>query len=156
MAKVDPQNVPSSEGSPYPAPFDQPCRGRRTERLGTALGLTQFGVNMMTIEPGAWSSQRHWHSHEDEFVYVVEGELTLVEDDGETVLRPGDSAGWAAGDRNGHHLRNDSEKPARFLAVGTRFDEDHGEYSDIDMTFGPSRYSTGSGNFRHKDGTPYE
>jgi len=110
----------------------------------------------MKLAPGAWASQRHWHQHEDEFVYVLEGELVLVEDAGETVLRPGDSAGWLAGVPDGHHLQNRTEVDATFLAVGTRNDEDHGEYLDIDMVFGPGRYTRGkAGRYRHKDGMPY-
>jgi uncharacterized cupin superfamily protein len=110
----------------------------------------------MTLAPGAWASHRHWHQHEDEFVYVLQGELVLVEDAGETVLRPGDSAGWPTGVPDGHHLQNRTEVHATFLVVGTRNDEDHGEYSDIDMTFGPGRYSRGkTASYRHKDGTPY-
>jgi uncharacterized cupin superfamily protein len=113
-------------------------------------------VNLMTLAAGAWASQRHWHQHEDEFVYVLQGELVLVEDAGETVLRPGDSAGWPAGVPDGHHLQNRTEVDATFLVVGTRNDEDHGEYSDIDMTFGPGRYTRGkAAGYRHKDGTPY-
>ena len=156
MPKIDSASAPTFEGSSYPPPFDEPCRGRRGVRLGSAAGLTQFGVNLMTLAPGAWASQRHWHQREDEFVYVLEGELVLVEDAGETVLPPGDSAGWPAGVPDGHHLQNRSQSDATFLVVGTRNDEDHGEYSDIDMTFGPGRYTRGkAGGYRHKDGTPY-
>lgn len=127
-------------------------------RLGVAAGLTHFGVNIMTLPPGAWASQRHWHAHEDEFVYVISGELALVEDDGETVLRPGDCAAWPAGVRNGHHVVNRSTASASFLVVGNRHEDDWGEYSDIDLRFNPDRYS---GNrkgpaFSHKDGTPYK
>jgi uncharacterized cupin superfamily protein len=156
MPKIDPSAVRVSKGSSYPPPFDEPCRGRTAERLAAAGGLTQFGVNVITLAPGAWSSQRHWHQHEDEFVYVLDGQLVLVEDGGETLLRPGDSAGWAAGVRDGHHLQNRTDADARFIVVGTRKDEDYGEYSDIDMRFGPGRYSGAkSGPYLHKDGTPY-
>ncbi len=156
MPKIDPNEVKVREGSSYPAPFDAPCRGRKGWRLGDAGGLTQFGVNLMRIEPGAWASQRHWHSHEDEFVYVLEGELVLVEDAGETLLQAGDSAAWPAGVRDGHHLQNRSEREAVFLVVGGRDEEDHGEYPDIDLTFGPDRYSGGPrSGYRHKDGTRY-
>jgi uncharacterized cupin superfamily protein len=121
-----------------------------------AVGLTRLGANLITLAPGAWSSQRHWHQHEDELVYVLEGELVLVEDAGETVLRPGDSAGWPAGVPDGHHLQNRSQSEATFLVVGSRNDEDYGEYSDIDMAFGPGRYSRGKvWRYQHKDGTPY-
>jgi uncharacterized cupin superfamily protein len=156
MPKIDLDQVETREGSSYPGPFDEPCRGRRAQRLGDAGGLTQFGVNLMRLPPGAWASQRHWHAREDEFVYVLEGELVLVEDAGETTLRPGDSAAWPAGDRNGHHLQNRSDADAAFLVVGTRDDADHGEYPDIDLTFGQGRYSgPKSAVYRHKDGTPY-
>ena len=156
MPKIDRATAPTSQGSSYPAPFDEPCRGRSTVRLGVAAGLTRLGANLITLAPGAWSSQRHWHQHEDELVYVLEGELVLVEDAGETVLRPGDSAGWPAGVPDGHHLQNRSQAEATFLVVGSRNDEDYGEYSDIDMAFGPGRYSrANSWSYQHKDGTPY-
>jgi len=156
MPKVDRKKVVSKTGSSYPPPFDEPCRERRVRRLGDAVGLTQFGVNLVTLPPGAWSSQRHWHECEDEFVFVLEGEVVLIEDSGETSLRAGDSAGWPAGVRDGHHLVNKSEHAARFLVVGSRSDDDRGEYSDIDMVFATGRYSGGKqGIFRHKDGTPY-
>lgn len=158
MPKIDIPGAPVSKGSSYPAPFDEPCKGRVTVRLGIAGGLAQFGVNMTTLEPGAWSSQRHWHAKEDEFVHVLEGEVVLVEDEGETVLRAGDCAAWKAGVENGHHLINRGSSDAKLLVVGTRDDTDHGEYPDIDMKFKPSRYSrTGgpSGGYVHRDGTPY-
>jgi uncharacterized cupin superfamily protein len=156
MPKIDPDQVQISQGSSYPAPFDEPCRGRRTQRLSAAAGLTQFGVNMTTLAPGSWASQRHWHAHEDEFVYVVAGELVLVEDAGETLLGPGDSAAWRGGVRDGHHLQNRSDADATFIVVGSRIDDDHGEYPDIDLAFGPGRYSGArGGTYRHKDGTPY-
>ena len=123
-------------------------------RLGLAAGLTQFGVNLVILPPGAWSSQRHWHEVEDEFVWVLDGEVVLVEDEGETVLRAGDCAGFKAGVQNGHHLVNRSGASARLLTVGTRDDGDHGEYSDIDMRFLPGRYS-GRGGFTRKDGSPF-
>lgn len=155
MPKIDIDRVLIREGSAYPAPFDEPCRGRKGWRLGDAGGLTQFGVNLMRLEPGAWASQRHWHAREDEFVYVLEGELVLVEDGGETLLRAGDSAAWKAGVRDGHHLQNRSDREAAFLVVGSRDNEDHGEYSDIDMVFGTGRYGGSPSGYRHKDGTPY-
>lgn len=157
MPKVDFDQVRSHEGSSYPPPFDEPCRGRKAWRLGDAGGLTQFGVNLMRLAPGAWSSQRHWHASEDELVYVLEGEVVLVEDDGETILRVGDVAAWPAGLRNGHHLQNRAETEAVFLAVGSRSDDDHGEYSDIDLVFGKGRYTGEKSRvYRHKDGTPYD
>ena len=108
MPKIDLAAVPKRKGSGYPPPFDEPCAERVRQRLGDAGGLADFGVNLMRLPPGNWSSQRHWHSHEDEFVYVLEGELTLVEDGGETVLRAGDCAAFPKGSGNGHHLINKS------------------------------------------------
>lgn len=154
MAKIDISAAPEVSGSRYPAPYDEPCRGRRSKRLGDAAGLTQFGVNLLTLAPGVWSSQRHWHSHEDEFAYVISGEVTLVMDEGEEVLRTGDCVGWKAGVRNGHVLQNRSTSDAVILIVGSRSDEDWGEYSDIDMKFHPGRYSGKGGGFTKKDGTP--
>jgi uncharacterized cupin superfamily protein len=148
MAKIDPKRAPSGSGSRYPAPFDEPCRGRSWIKLGDAAGLTQFGANLCRLPPGAWSSQRHWHYREDEFVHVLEGEVTLVTDAGEEVLRAGDSAGFKGGARDGHHFQNRSSSDVVLLVVGSRIEGDHGEYSDIDMVFGP-------GGFAHKDGTPY-
>jgi len=113
--------------------------------------LTDFGVNLMRLEPGGWSSQRHWHTAEDEFVFVVEGEVVLVTDSGEETLRAGDSAGFKAGIKDGHHLQNRSQRDAVVLEIGSRKPEDEGEYSDIDMRF--TRH--GSSTFVHKDGTPY-
>ncbi len=154
MPKIDPEAAPRLIGSSYPAPFDEPCKARTAVRLGLAADLTQFGVNLVTLEPGAWSSQRHWHEKEDEFVLVVSGELVLIEDDGETPLVAGDSAGFKGGDRHGHHLVNRSAADHQEHGVGGRDDEDFGEYSDIDMRFGAGRYSGRGGYFR-KDGTPY-
>jgi uncharacterized cupin superfamily protein len=154
MPKIDLASAPKFEGSGYPPPHDEPCKARDWLRLGEAGGLTQFGVNLVTLPPGAWSSQRHWHSAEDEFVYIAEGEVVLVEDEGETVLRAGDCAAWKAGIENGHHLINRSGRDARVLTIGSRDDADHGEYPDIDMRFLPGRYS-GKGGFTRKDGTRY-
>lgn len=154
MSKVDLATAPRSQGTRYPAPFDAPCKARHWLRLGDAAGLTQFGVNLLTLEPGTWSSQRHWHSHEDEFVYVLEGEVTLVTDAGAEPLRAGDCAGFKAGSRDGHHLRNESGARVLLLVVGGRDDADHGEYPDIDLKFTAGRYS-GGGKYLHKDGSGY-
>ena len=154
MPKIDLASAPSGTGSSYPAPFDEPCRGRSWHRLGVAAGLTRLGVNLVRLAPGAWSSQRHWHTHEDEFVHVLSGELVLVTDAGEQLLVAGDSAGFPAGLRDGHCLQNRSDKDATFLVASNRSDEDGGEYPDIDMAFRPGRYSGGGGYF-HKDGSPY-
>ncbi|MBY0564552.1 MAG: cupin domain-containing protein [Hyphomonadaceae bacterium] len=153
MGKIDIATAPEVSGSRYPAPYDEPCAGRHARRLGDAAGLTQFGVNLLTLVPGVWSSQRHWHSHEDEFAYVLSGEVVLVMDEGEEIMRAGDCVGWKAGVRNGHMLQNRSTSDAVILIVGSRSDEDWGEYSDIDMKFHPGRYS-GGGGYTRKDGTP--
>jgi len=154
MPKIDVKAVPENTGSRYPAPYDEPCRGRRWFKLGDAAGLTQFGVNLVRLEPGVWSSQRHWHSHEDEFVYMLKGELVLVTDKGEEVLRAGDCAGFPAGVRDGHCLQNRSNADAEFLVVGSRHEDDHGEYSDIDMVFLAGR-NAGGGGYRRKDGSSF-
>ena len=154
MPKITPADAPEGSGSRYPAPFNKPCLDRRWRRLSEVAGLTQFGVNLVTLGPGVWSSQRHWHSHEDEFVYMLEGELVLVTDAGEETLVPGDSAGFKAGVKDGHCLQNRSARDARFLVVGSRVAEDYGEYPDIDLKFAAGRYS-GGGGYQHKDGTPY-
>jgi uncharacterized cupin superfamily protein len=147
--KIDLSSAPIRVGSAYPAPFDAPCATRTKQRLGVAAGLTQFGVNRLRLQPGSWSSQRHWHVQEDELVYVLEGEVVLVTDAGEETLRAGDSAGFKAGERDGHHLQNRSDREAVLLEVGSCFPGgDTAEYSDIDMRVLPE-------GFVHKDGTPY-
>lgn len=153
MPKVDIAQAPQATGSRYPAPFDAPCQGRVQRRLGDAAGLTQFGVNLLRLAPGAWSSQRHWHAEEDEFAWVLEGEVVLVEDAGETVLRAGECAGFPAGSRDGHHLQNRSDRDAVLLVAGSRNAADWGEYPDIDMMFRRGGVEGGAGFF-HKDGRP--
>ena len=152
MGKIDESKVEQRRGSRYPAPFDAPCREREWTVLGDAAGLTQFGVNRVRLPPGTWSSQRHWHSHEDEFVYVISGVVVLLTDAGETTLRAGDCAGFAAGLKDGHCLQNRSDADVILLVVGSRSDLDSGEYSDIDMKFNAGRYS-GGGGFSKKDGS---
>ena len=115
---LDPVSVTPRVGSTYPAPSGAPLAGREKRALGDALKLTQFGVNLVTLAPGTWSSQRHWHANEDEFIYVLDGEVTLVTDAGEKVLGPGMAAGFPAGKPDGHHLVNRSERPALYLEVG--------------------------------------
>ena len=131
--RIDPATLTPVIGTMYPPPFDEPCRARIRKRLGDAAGLTQYGVNLLRLPPGAWSSQRHWHTAEDEFVYVLSGEVVLVTDAGEEILRPGDAAGFKAGDKDGHRLQNRSAADAELLEIGTRIAEDAGYYSDIDM-----------------------
>lgn len=152
MNKIDHAAIAELSGTRYPSPYDEPVKARRWKALGQAAGLTQFGVNLLTLPPGVWSSQRHWHSHEDEFAYVLSGEVTVVMDKGEEVMRAGDCIGWKAGVTDGHVLQNRSNSDAVILIVGSRDDADHGEYSDIDMKFLPGRYS-GGGGYRRKDGT---
>lgn len=150
MPKIEFDTAPRFQGSGYPAPFDAPCAERIRQRLGNAGGLKDFGVNLMRLPPGAWSSQRHWHSHEDEFVFVLEGELTLVEDGGETLLRAGDCAAFPKNSGNGHHMINRSDATAVYLEVGSRSPDDLTTCSDIDM-MSPAT----DGRFLHKDGAPY-
>jgi uncharacterized cupin superfamily protein len=149
MPKIDLAAVIARKGSSYPAEFAPPCAERTRRRVGDAGGLQDFGVNLMTLPPGGWSSQRHWHSHEDEFVYVLEGELLLVEDSGGTVLRAGDCAAFPKGTGNGHHLRNESKSTAVYLEVGSRHPDDLTTCSDVDM-----KSSNKDGRFVRKDGGP--
>jgi len=151
MPKIDIDKAPTRLGTAYPPPFDAPCRDRVRYKLGDAAGLTQFGVNLLRLAPGQWSSQRHWHTAEDEFVWVVEGEVVLVTDEGEQVMKAGDCAGFPAGASNGHHLQNRSDREALLLEVGSRKPgEDGADYPDIDLTIRP-----GDLTYRHRDGTPY-
>lgn len=150
--RIDVAKLEKIVGTLYPAPFDEPCRARERVRLGDPAGLTQFGVNLLRLPPGAWSSQRHWHTAEDEFVYVLSGEVTLVTDSGDEVLRAGDCAGFRANDPNGHCLQNRSGTDAVVLEVGTRVPGNAAHYNDIDMMAPaggkPARYT-------HRDGSPY-
>ncbi len=148
--KIDRAAAPRTEGSGYPVPFDAPCRGRVRLALGEAAGLTQFGVNLLRLPPGQWSSQRHWHSDEDEFVWVLSGEVVLVTGAGEQLLRAGECAGFAAGVPDGHHIQNRSGADALLLEVGSRRPAtDCVDYPDIDL-----RWSEAAGD-THRDGTPY-
>jgi uncharacterized cupin superfamily protein len=131
--RIDVAALASVVGTLYPPPFDEPCRVRERTKLGDIAGLTQYGVNLLRLPPGAWSSQRHWHVAQDEFVYVLSGEVTLVTDTGEEVLRAGDAAGFKANDPDGHCLQNRSRAGATVLEIGTRLDDDMAYYSDIDM-----------------------
>ncbi len=148
MPKLDLDTIPQTNATGYPAPFDAAVAGRWYRRLAPAAGLTELGVSHVTLAPGAWSSQRHWHATEDEFVVMLEGTAVLVEDAAETMLHAGDVATFPKGVPNGHHLQNRSDAPCVFLAVGAGPRGD-GDYSDIDMRFGPRGYF-------HKDGTPYD
>ena len=150
---LEPDSLTARVGSIYPAPFAEPLKGREKRALGDVVGLSQFGVNLVTLAPGAWSSQRHWHEKEDEFVYILEGEVTLVTDAGETVLRSGMAAGFPAGKPDGHHLINRSGKPARYLEVGTRAATEVAHYSDIDLA---GHKENGRFVFTRKNGEPYK
>jgi uncharacterized cupin superfamily protein len=151
MPKIDVANAPTRFGTGYPAPFDAPCKDRKRWKLGDAAGLTQFGVNLLRLAPGVWSAQRHWHTAEDEFVYVLEGEGVLITDEGEQVLKAGDCAGFPAGAPNGHHIVNRSDRELVLLEVGTREPGGDGaDYPDIDMVL-----EKGTTEYRHRDGTPY-
>jgi uncharacterized cupin superfamily protein len=133
MPKIDIDKIPIDTATGYPSPFNKAIEGRSRKRLARFAGLTQFGVNICTLKPGAASSQRHWHEKEDELVYVLDGEVVLCEDGGETVLRPGDVVAWKAGVANGHRLINRSDRDTVFIEVGTRAAADRAFYSDIDM-----------------------
>ncbi len=152
MAKIDLAAVPEQRGARYPAPYDAPCKERRVRRLGDAAGLTRLGASHIRLPPGAWSSQRHWHSHEDEFIVVLEGEVVLVTDAGEEILRAGDCAAFKAGVRDGHCAQNRSARDAVLLALSNHSDEDFGEYSDIDLKFTPQPHGA-PGEFLRKDGS---
>jgi uncharacterized cupin superfamily protein len=133
MPKIDIAKIPLDTATRYPPPFDKAVEGRARKRLGRAAGLSQFGVNICTLKPGAASSQRHWHENEDELVYVLEGEVVLCEDGGETVLKAGEAAAWKAGVQDGHCIINRSNRDAVVLEVGSRADKERAFYSDIDM-----------------------
>ena len=151
MKKIDVTKAPRREGSGYPEPFRAASARKFRLKLSDAAGLTQFGVNLTTIEPRGISAQRHWHTHEDEFVYVLAGEMVLITDAGEEAMGPGDCAGFRAGDPDGHHLVNRSDQPAVILEIGTRDETaDTTTYPDIDL-LAPA----GEDGYFHKDGTPY-
>jgi uncharacterized cupin superfamily protein len=149
---LDPATVPANRGSAYPPPFDRLVATRERRRLGDALGLTNFGVNLLRVPPGCASSQRHWHTRQDEFVYVLAGEVVLVTDGGEQTLSAGMAAGFPAGTGDGHHLVNRSDRDALLLEVGDRMPGDEVDYADIDMMI---RWVDGEERFLRKDGTAY-
>ena len=149
MPKIDLSSIEQVNRTGYPPPHDEAVAGRWYRRLATATALTDFGASHVVLKPGAWSSQRHWHNGEDEFLIMTEGEAVRIEDEGRTVLRPGDCAAWPKGSTNGHHLCNESDEDCAFVVVGGGTNTGGG-YSDIDMIFTPE------GTYAHKDGTPYE
>jgi uncharacterized cupin superfamily protein len=150
MPRIDIAAVPERKGTGYPPQFNTKSVDRIRQRLGDAGGLKDFGINLMHLPPGNWSSQRHWHSHEDEFVYVLEGELVLIEDEGETLLKAGDCAAFRKNSGNGHHMINRSDKTAVYLEAGSRQPDDLTTCSDIDL-----KSANADGRFVHKDGSPY-
>lgn len=150
MPKIDLNAVPTSSGSGYPAPHNEGFEGRHTARLGAASGLTQFGANLVRLEPGAMSSQRHWHEEQDEFLVVTKGVCTLVEDEGRTELSLGDCAAFPAGTPNGHHIVNFSDEVAEFVVIGTHTPTETGHYSDVDMKVS---VANGQFTFTKRDGS---
>ena len=149
MTKIDIQGAPVSAGSRYPEPFAAPCQDKFRRRLAVAAGLKQIGINLLELAAGAWSSQRHWHTQAEEFVYIVEGEVVLVTEGREEILHTGDCAAFLPGDADGHHLQNRSGKTARVLEIGSaRLKNDETFYPDVDL------HAKASGYFR-KDGTAY-
>lgn len=154
MPKINLDDVIETHGSGYPSPFDTPCQPRRKKAIGDAGGLTQFGAHIITLPPGAWSSQRHWHSAEDELVMIIEGHPTLIDDSGETALSPGDFTAHPAASGNGHHMKNLTDKDVKFLIIGTRNPQaDSGHYPDIDLAI-PAN-GTAKRVFKRKDGSAY-
>jgi uncharacterized cupin superfamily protein len=153
MPKIDIAKLPIDDRTGYPPPYNQVVAGRWRKRLGNAAGLDQFGVNLTTLPPGAASALRHWHEHEDELVFVLEGELVLVEDQGETPLVAGDAAGFKANSGNGHQLINRSDRDARFLEIGTRAKYERVEYPEADLLVVRDRAGL---HYTHKNGDPYK
>ncbi len=152
MPKLNLEDAPLKTGSIYPEPYASMMKGRSSLRLGDAGGLTQFGANLVILEPGALSSLRHWHQHEDEFVMVTEGECTLVQDAGETVMRPGDCAAFPAGSPDGHQFINRTDKVAKFLVVGSKAPREVATYSDVDLRL---EVDGGKARFTYKDGSDW-
>ena len=150
MSKIDISTVPQRKGSGYPAPFAASAGARIKQALGNAGGLSDFGVNLTRLPPGAWSSQRHWHTSEDEFVYILSGELTLITDAGEQTLSTNDCAAFPKNVPDGHHLINRGDEMAIYLEIGTRSADDSCSYPDIDL------HVDGDAGYTHKDGTPFK
>ncbi len=153
MPKIDLTKVPVKTGSMYPEPYAAMMAERSSLRLGDAGGLTQFGVNLVMLEPGAVASLRHWHLKEDEFAIVLQGDLILVEDEGETPMTVGDCAAWKAGVANGHRFINRSDKPAQFLVIGSKIPDEVASYSDVDMKI---HMNGGKPRFTYRDDTDWQ
>lgn len=152
LTVIDPTAVEARTGSAYPEPFKPVSAGREKQALGNLAGLTQFGVNLTRLKPGAASALRHWHVEEDEFIYVLEGEATLITDAGEQVLGPGMAAGFPAGKADGHQLVNKSQSDVLYLEIGSRNPAEEAHYPDVDLQM---RRVDGEIRFFHKDGTQY-
>ena len=152
MPKIDISKIAPRLGSSYPQAFKAPIVGREKYPLGDAVGLTQFGVNLTRLKPGAASSHRHWHENEDELIFVLEGEIVLIEDAGETLLRPGDAAGFKAGVADGHQLVNKSAREALYLESGTRAPTERSHYPDVDLAGAKDERGY---RFTRKSGEPY-
>jgi uncharacterized cupin superfamily protein len=150
---IDPADIPPRTGSGYPEPFRSRVLPREKRALGDALGLTKIGVNLTTLPPGVESSMRHYHSHEDELVFVLDGEVWLITDEGEQLLTPGTCAGFPAGSTNGHQLVNRSDQPARYLEISNRDPADTAAYPDVDLRY--FRDADGRPCFSRKDGSSY-
>jgi uncharacterized cupin superfamily protein len=153
LPALDPASLPPRSTSGYPEPYRSRVLPREKRAIGDALGLAKIGVNLTTLPPGKESSMRHWHTREEELVFVVEGEVVLRTDEGEQVLTAGMCAGFPAGSKNGHQLVNRSERLARYLEISNRDPEDSAEYPDVDLAYrkGPD----GKAVFTRKDGAPY-
>ena len=149
----DPRDLPETSSTGYPEPYKSRVAGRHRRRLGDHAGLKNFGVNLTRLDPGAESSMRHWHAKQDEFVYVVEGEITLVTDAGRQKLRPGMAAGFPAGKADAHQLVNETQKPVLYLEIGDRTPGERASYPDVDLAM---RTADGKIVFTHKDGSPFK
>ena len=150
---IDPREIEARTGTGYPEPFREKVVDRAKRALGDAFGLSRYGVNLVDLSPGTWSSQRHWHTHEDEFIYVISGQLTLITDAGEQILTAGMVAGFPAGESNGHHLINKGDETASYLEIGDRNSQDEAFYPDIDLLY--KRNEVGAYQFTNRDGVPY-
>ncbi|GAB4530724.1 MAG: cupin domain-containing protein [Pleurocapsa sp.] len=147
---INPDNVPETKSTNYPEPFKRLVAGRSKKRLGDAAGLTNFGVNLVKLEPGSWSSIRHWHLLQDEFIYIIQGEVTLVTNAGEQLLKSGNMVGFPAGEADGHHIINRSDSLVIYLEIGDRTAGDEVTYPDADLL---AHNSSGTWIFTRKDGS---
>ena len=153
MPKLNPDDAPLKTGSIYPSPYAGMMKGRSSRRLGDLAGLTQFGANLVMLEPGAVASLRHWHAHEDEFAVVLSGALVLVEEGGEFPMAPGEFAAWKAGVPNGHRFENRLDAPASFLIVGSKAPKEVATYSDVDFRM---EIEGGKARYTYRDGTDWQ